>query len=279
MEITSPTGKCYVIGNELGETKLFKFYQCTTGDNKACILKIARKAGFNGLLDREAFLLQTLEKEASDLETLYQKKNSGERKLNYHFFFPKLIETFISEEQGGSRISIVSFAHIANDISELTPLNYLTEKEEIRVDPRTSAWILGKLLTMLAFAQDQNVSSGNLNSDNIFINRAQHYVTIFDWTAATLGSGKISKDLTAANISKLTREVILVLGGNLATKKLPADKQLEGNDYEKYLWELNSGLVRDVVEAHSSFYDIVLSAWPREFYEFKSYCLTKKMED
>ena len=279
MEITSPTGKCYVIGSELGSTKLLKFYQCTAGDNKACILKIARKAVFNGLLDREAFLLQTLEKEAFDLETAYQKKNDGERKLNYHFFFPKLIETFISEEQGGSRISIVSFAHIANDINELTPLNYLTEKEEIRVDPRTSAWILGKLLTMLAFAQDQGVSSGSLNGDNIFINRAQHYVTIFDWTAATLGSGKISKDLTAINISKLTKEVILVLGGDLAAKKLPADKQLEGNGYEKYLWELNSGLVRDVVEAHSSFYDIVLSTWPREFYEFKSYCLTKKMED
>ena len=85
MEITSPTGKCYVIGSELGSTKLLKFYQCTAGDNKACILKIARKAVFNGLLDREAFLLQTLEKEAFDLETAYQKKNDGERKLNYHF--------------------------------------------------------------------------------------------------------------------------------------------------------------------------------------------------
>lgn len=279
MEITSPAEKHYVIGKELGETKLFKFYQCTADSNKVCILKIARKAAFNGLLDREAFLLETLEKEAFDLETAYEKENEGERKLNYHFFFPKLIETFISEDQGSSRINIVSFSHIANDLSELTPLNCLTNQEEIRVDPRTSAWILGKLLTMLAFAQNKSISLGNLSGDNIFINRTQHYVSIFDWTEAILGTGNISKDLTAINISKLTKEVILVLGGDFTTKKLPEDKQLEGNGYEKYLWELNSGLVRNVVEAHSSFYDIVLSAWPREFYEFKSYCLTKKMED
>lgn len=279
MEVLSPTGKKYVVGLELGSNERFKFYQCTFEDDKTCVLKIARKPAFNGLLDREVFLLQNLAHEALALEVEYQKVKQTDRLLNYHFFFPKLLESFISLDQGNSRISIVSFKHVANNLSDLTPLSYLKEKEEVRIDPRSSAWILGKLLTMLAFLKDQSVFVSDLSGDNIFINRSQHYVMLFDWTQAIWGGGEISKDSISLNISKITKEVIKALDGDFSIKKLPENDQLINNDYEKYLFELSSGMLKDYIFAHKKFYEIVLSAWPREFYEFKTYCLTKKMED
>jgi hypothetical protein len=279
MEIKSPTGRSYVVGSELGSNERFKFYQCAFESDKTCILKIARKPAFNGLLDREVFLLQNLAQEALALEAEYQKVNQSDKLLNYHFFFPRFLESFISLDQGGSRISVISFSHVANDLSDLTPLSYLKEKEEVRIDPRSSAWILGKLLTMLAFLKDQSVFVTDLSGDNIFINRSQHYVMLFDWTQATWGNGEMSKDLVALNISKITKEVIKALDGDLVSKKLPENEQLINNDYEKYLFELSSGVWKDFILAHKKFYDMVLSVWPREFYRFKTYCLTKKMED
>ena len=278
MEVKSPTGRTYIVGIELGSNTRFKFYKCATESDTACVLKIARKTAFNGLLDREAFLLETLEQEALELEIEYGKIKT-DKKLNYHFFFPRFLESFISEEQGGSRISVLSFSHVAKDLSDLTPLSYLSEREYVRIDPRSSAWILGKLLTMLAFLNNQSVFASDLSGDNIFINRHEHYVMLFDWTQATLGSGEISKDLIALNISRITKEVIKALDGDLISKKLPEDNDLIENNYEKYLFELSSGMIKDVVKAHQAFYDIVLSAWPKEFYSFKTHSLTKKMED
>ena len=273
MEIRGPSGKFYVIGSELGVNDKFKLYQCSDGDNDVCILKIARKAAWNGLLDREAFLLQLLAKEAEELEIEYEKVKKDDKKLNYHFFFPQLIESFTSPEQENSRINIVSFKHIAKKLSDLTPIGHLTSRENVRVDPRTSAWILGKLLTMIAFTKNQSVLINNITGDNVLINRDQHYVTIFDWTEASLGSGEISSDLVVSDIIKATKEVTKILSYDYLTEKLPEDKQLEGNDYEKYLSELSSGRIKDVVQAHKQFYQIVLSAWPREFYKFTTHTI------
>lgn len=273
MEIRGPSGKFYVIGSELGVNEKFKLYQCSDGDNNVCILKIARKAAWNGLLDREAFLLQLLAKEVEELETEYEKVKKDDKKLNYHFFFPELIESFTSPEQKNSRISVVSFKHIAKKLSDLTPIGHLTSRESVRIDPRTSAWILGKLLTLIAFAKSQSVLINNITGDNVLINRDQHYVTIFDWSEASLGLDKIPNDLVVSDVIKATKEVIKLLGGDNLTGKLPEDKQLEGNDYEKYLLELSSGRIKDVVQAHKQFYQIVLSAWPREFYQFTTYTI------
>jgi len=275
MEIRSPSGHIYVIGNELGHTEKFRFYQCTAESSPACILKIARQAIWNGLLDREAFILQLLAEGALELESEYEKVKENDKKLNYHFFFPKIIETFIAKEQENSRISIMSFAHLADNLSELTPLSHLISRENVYVDPRTSAWIMGKLLTLINFIQGEKILINDLSGDNIFINRREHYVTIFDWTGAALNIGGVSKYLIADRIAQIAKGTIRLLGGNPTTKKLPESPQLIGNNYEAYLAELSAGKISSAKEAHQRFYDLVLSAWPREFYQFT----TIKKED
>lgn len=274
MEIRSPSGITYEVGGELGSNKKFKYYSCSSGLNNVYMLKIARKSAWNGLLDREAFLLQTMEKEAQELELEYAKTKKSDKKLNYHFFFPQLIETFISEEQSGSRITILNLAHVAKSIGDLSPVSHLLTKESVIVDPRTSAWILGKLLTALSFTKGSNIFVKDLSGDNILINRSQHYVTILDWTEAILSNAEIPKSMVSEMISQAATEIFTVMGGDLKTKALPKHQQLDGNLYESHLKNMMAGYFSDVSKAHKAFYDIVLSAWPREFYKFTTIITT-----
>jgi hypothetical protein len=279
MKVTGPSGQIYAIGHELGKSERFKFYQCAHGDNKACILKIARKKTFNGLLDKEAYILQILDKEAFELEEEYGMKNATDKKLGYDFFFPKLLESFVVEEQGGSRINVLSLARVANDLSELTPLSHLTSQEMVRVDPETSAWILGKTLKALCFAHSQDILIQNLTGDNIFINREQQNVTIFDWTEATPITWAIPENLAAEEISKVAKTVVMALGGNPVTGELLADNQLTDNSYEVFIRSLINADERNVFKAHEKFYELILALWPRKSHKFTTYCLTNQEEE
>lgn len=274
MEIQSPKG-IYVVGKELGKDDRFKMYHCIAGDNKVCILKIARKTAFNGLLDREAFLLETMKAEAESLEEEYRRiKGTDQVWLNYHFFFPQVIETFISKEQGNSRINILSMAHIASDLDKLTPISYLLSRENVRVDPRSSAWILGKLLRMLVFIQSQNISVKDLSGDNILINREKHYVSLFDWTKAVLGNSPMPKEIVSVEIAKVAELITSILGGDPETGKLPEDKQLVDKRYENFIKNMADGLVDDIGQAHDKFYELIWSLWPRKFHQFTTYLTT-----
>ncbi len=274
MEITSPSGKIYVVGDELGKDERFKLYQCSDGDNQVCVLKIARSRGYNGFLDREAYLLTTIQKEAEELEEEYKLVNKTDKLLNYHFFFPRLVESFISTEQGNSRITIISLAHVATSLSKLSPISHLRIRENVRVDPRSSAWILGKLLKLLVFTHSQNITIGDLDGENILINREEHYVTIFDWTKAVMGNGTMSSPVAVNEISRVALEVTLILGGNISTGKLPKDEQLKDKSYEDFLRNLLKG--RDgftAGEAHQKFYQLIRSMWPTKFHQFNTHIL------
>jgi hypothetical protein len=275
MEITSPSGKIYVVGEELGKNERFKLYHCIFEENQVCILKIARKPAFNGLLDREAFILETMKKEADAIEAEYGEiRKPEEPPLNYHYFFPQLIETFVSAEQNGSRIIILSQAHIASDLNKLKPISHLITRDNVRVDPKTSAWILGKLLKLLVFTHSQNITIGDLDGSNILINGEQHYVSIFDWSDAIIGNGQMPENVAANEVSQVAREITLILGGDLATGELPKDKQLEDTRYEDFIKNLFNESEPSAKLAHQKFYELIESLWPRGFHKFNTYYLT-----
>ena len=181
--------------------------------------------------------------------------------------------SFISEEQDNCRISILSLAHIADDLRELSPISHLTSRDHVRVDPQSSAWILGKLLKMLVFTQSQYISGLDLNGENILINRRQHYVTLFAWTEAILGNGEISPMIAQDEIAKVAFEVRIILGGDPTTGKLPPDKQLPDDQYENFIRSLIAGREKDASEAHRKCYELIHSLWPRKFHEFTTYSI------
>lgn len=271
MELIGTADNIFQVGEPLGQTSRYNLYECTLPDDTVGILKIAADISHNPLLDREAFLLRTMREEAFRLEREYAKvKTDDKGKLNYQFCFPEVIDCFASKEQGGRRVSILSFSAIAEELEELVPLSHIMSKDGLRIDPRTSGWIMGKLLKLLVFTHSQGISS-TLTGENILLNTKEHYIAVFDWTEATITDGVLANGLAVCEISQAAREVILAMGGDIETGAIPPDDDLPDSRYESMLFELASGNVESAKDAHAKFYDLILALWPRGFHPFTGY--------
>ncbi len=275
MNIVSPEGNEYLVGKLLGETEKFKLYHCTFGEGQEAIFKIAATIAHNGIIDREAYLLQFMYEEAIQWEEEYSKIKEGEQVLNYQFFFPRVIESFISTQQKKRCVSILSFSEIAGSIGELVPIAHIAERDRARVDPRTSAWMLGKLLKLLVFTHGNNISMNLLTpGDDILIHREQHYVSVFEWSEALLESSPLAPAETAKEISQVAGEIIIALGGDPDTGEIPSDDQLADTQYADFLKTLLHKKESDAKKAHTEFYKLIWSLWPRGFYQYTTHTLS-----
>ena len=269
--IKSPKGQ-YRVGNILGETETFALYECFLSDDSVCILKIAKAISNNGPLDREAYILQLMREKAAVIEKEAARVEPGMREMGYQRFFPDLVESFIAVDQGNRRVNILSLIESGEKLSDLAPLEQLASREHVRVDPKTSVWILGKLLKMLDFAHFQGITV-ELDGENILINRERHLVTIFDWSGSTIIDGEVPSCDARMEISRAAKEVILALGGNPETGEIPKDSQLKDDGYERLLFSLVDGHETNAGTAHKKFYSFVRAEWPGKFHPFTAYAL------
>ncbi len=236
-----------------------------------CILKAAGTIDDNANLDREAFLLEDMADRARLLEEEYAGVRTDGALLNYQLSFPRLVESF-KEEESGLVASVIAF-NCVDDISHLMPIGRIRTKDRVRIDPRTSAWMMGKLLKLLIFAHDHKVAVTRLTGDNILIERDEHYVVVFDWTQAVNYPGGVPLEVVGEDIKRSACEVILALGGDVLTGKLPDDEQLPDTRYQDFLFKLASGDVADAVSAHRDFYSLVWELWPRKYHPYTTYPL------
>lgn len=267
--LNSPTQE-YGVGERLGETDTFTIYACTLPNGANGILKIATAKEHNGILDREAFVLQTLQELAVLIEERTAEREPGKGEMGYKHFFPELIEGFIAVDQGERYVLILGFSEVAKELIDLAPLEHLILRDRVRVDPKTSVWIMGKLLKLLDFAHRQGISV-TINGENILINREHHKVLIFDWSQSIIKGGPVEADIACEEISQAAREVIKALGGDPETGNLPADDQLDSDWYQELLWSLASGHEDNASEAHTHFYNLVRPVWPSKFHPFTAY--------
>src|SRR3989338_6006681 len=104
--LKGPTG-LYSVAKYLGGTDKFTLYLCQKqGDDRQLILKIAADVAHNGILDREAFILQMMREKAAQLEEEYSRIREGNAVLNYQLMFPDLSESFVSSEQNMRRVNV-----------------------------------------------------------------------------------------------------------------------------------------------------------------------------
>jgi hypothetical protein len=85
--IISPAGKTYQVKQEIGETDIYRLRECVLEDGTIAIFKAAKKAEYNPVLDREAYLLKILHSESDVIEAEFAKKYPEKIPLNYHFCF------------------------------------------------------------------------------------------------------------------------------------------------------------------------------------------------
>jgi hypothetical protein len=281
-EITSPNGVKYSIkerpgrdDNRIKATSCFNFYICTTPEHpeQELVLKIATEVEYNNLLGQEVSRLHFLRGQAVDLEKEYLHiSKEKEPVLNYQLGFPKVVDSFVSETQGGRRVAILGF-DIANELGNLVPVLHVTTRDRVRVDPKTSAWILGKFLKLLVFFQSQNISVGQVSGGNMLIERDQHYLAFFDLSDAVFYPEGVPKEIFRNEISKIAQAVIVLLGGSGASGKIPCDDQLTDGRYEKILGRLAFGDYDDAAKAHEEFYQVMRALWGKKFHPYTTYLL------
>lgn len=137
----------YTILQPLDEAKHSKNYLARDGDGESVILKISKTFDDNHMLLQEArnFRLYSEVAELYDGDDDCDERGSSPSK--YDLLFAKLEETFLEESQHDRRINIFSIRDI--NYNDLVPLSELHEK--VKIDLRTSSWILGRLLKWYAF--------------------------------------------------------------------------------------------------------------------------------
>lgn len=267
----------YFVEALVGENKHFRYYRATSEGQKGreLILKIGTTLEQNGLLDKEAYLLSLMADEADCLEVEYKRIHEGRGSLNYKIGFPIAVETFIAQEQGARRVLVLAF-EATDSLVEFAPLSLIRTRDHVRVDPKTSAWVMGKLLKIIAFAHGQGIKMNDLTGDDILVIREHHLVTVPNWSSAILHKGKLRPDEAREDIRAAACEVVTLLGGNPAMGTLPEDEQLLGNEYAGFLAGLVRGVYNDAHEAHSAFYQLVEVIWGRAFHSWTTYPLNEK---
>ncbi len=274
--LESPSGNRYQVGESLGEAERFNLYACPLAEGRCGMLKIASSAVHNAALDREAFVLRLMTDRAAEVEA---KSRDKKRRFNYSSFFPELIESFIAPDQDDRRVNILGFPKEITVLSQLTPITALADVEKVRIDPRTAAWMLGKLLKVLSFAHDQGITNGLVIGNNVLIEREYHGVVLFDWTLATINNDSFAPpDLATVEMAEAAIMVIDALGGDLEKGyQLPPSDQLTDERFSQFLFSLaRGGDLARTSEAHRRFYDLIWSLWPREFHPFTTLPLERR---
>jgi hypothetical protein len=265
------TGRRYRVGKRVAETESYRIYLCQVdGEPAEYLLQVASTGANNASLDRAAYVLNRLLEEADSVEAEYTLvKGNPKHFLNYQLCFPELIDTFVSVDQGNRRVNILRFRGV-EEVSDMVPLHNLVHRDKLRVDLKTSVWIMGKLLKILTFVHDAKISVGNLSLGNILIEPTHHYTVIFHWADAHVGSDGVSKSVIREEIKRSARSVIEVLGGNLE-RGIPDDGSEEFSLYSARLLELASFGESSAHSAHKAFYALVDELWPRGFHQFTTY--------
>jgi hypothetical protein len=149
----------------------------------------------------------------------------------------------------------------------MVPLINITAKDRLRVDLRTSAWIMGKLLKLLSFAHGEKTSVSLVSGNNILIEPNEHYTLIFDWSAARIYSSDIPREQRRQEIACAAKAVIVALGGNMETETFPNDEESSAQ-YTEHLLQLASGSESNAGKAHEKFYELIDSLWERAYHPF-----------
>jgi hypothetical protein len=155
----------YEVGKKVAEAGNYRLYLCSqNGTNRQCLLQIATSPEHNGALQRAVYILKELKRRADEVEAEYADvKKDSKIFLNYDLGFPEIVDSFVYSEQGGRQINILEFKNV-EDVGSMVPLINITKKDRLRVDLKTSAWIMGKLLKLYSFVNNKPRNSASKRS-------------------------------------------------------------------------------------------------------------------
>lgn len=261
-------GSCYQVGKRVADNAAYRTYLCKEkGTERQCLFLISTDLKHNAQLDRWAYVLRELKRKSDEIEEEYARSTGASRPLNYDLEFPEVLTCFVAADQGNRRILILTFRSIET-VTEMVPLSNLTSKDRLRVDLRTSVWIIGKLLKLLTFAHSEGFATELMSGRNILIAPNRHYTLVFDWSRALMAEpGQLPTACMRKDIMGAARAALVALGSDLAKGTVPDTDDAE-RPYIDHLFWLAKGNTDDAQEAHRRLYEISDSLWERQFHPF-----------
>lgn len=261
----------YEVGALVAENERFDIYFCTReGESSKTYLLVVAADDQNPIVDRWAFMLRELAQHAERLEAEYAAvKTDPKVFLNYQLGFPKLVETFKSPK--GRQVMILAFEN--SEPSAMVPIARMVHRDRLRVDIKTSVWMMGKALKLLTFAHSLGISVGTIDSGTITIDPRQHYLVFFDWSTATIPAS-LDDETKRKELSDAALVIIEALEGDVDKHTIPNNEGEEGERYNAHLWTLVDGMFSNAHRAHEHYYALVEKLWPRKFYPFTTFSRT-----
>lgn len=256
----------YDVSELVAEALNYRLYICkdvTSGQQ--ALLQVATEVVQNGGLERAAFILRML-KQTSDLFEAEYARRGGEGLLSYERLFPGVLDSFISEDQGKRRLNVLSISEV-EDVHRLVPLSNLMDRSNLRIALPSSAWVMGRLLKLLAFAHGENIAVRGLTRNNILVEPERHFVVVLDWTQSLTEPAGISSTPCKDDISSAAKAVFSSIGGNPDTGDFPYDGDRR---YVDFIWRLASRRESNAERAHDQFYELVDELWGRKFRPFET---------
>lgn len=275
--ISGPKGT-YEIGGLEGESDRYRVYVCRHVEtNTDGLLIVAKHIRHNGDLSHSVWVLGQLAEESRLVEEEFvPHRQYEEHRLNYDFGFPTVFNSFKLKNQGNRLVVFMTF-RATEDISLLEPAARVRAKERVRIDMKTSAWILGKALKTLVLAHSMGISHGRLDLTKILIHRDGHYCILFDWSDAQTHTDGVPPEVVREEIKGLARGVISLLDGNPDERSMPIPGNEDGFEvYSQFLFHLAAGGEADAHSAHKGFYAMVKSIWGRRFHPWTTYGLDNR---
>lgn len=262
----------YEVGALLAENTVYRVYLCQEVESgRQYLLQIASSVSVehSGKLDKAAFFLGKLRKIASEYEALHAKQG-GTRLLSYERLFPMLIDSFVPEQQGGRRVNILGFSEV-DDIKMMVPLSNVTGKDHQRIDLRSSAWILGRLLKLLGMTHSEGISVNMLSGANVLIEPSRHFAVVFDWSSAQTYPGQhVPRKNRIDDVANAAKAVFIALGGNPLTADYPYARETDDNDrrYIALMTRMMQQHESSATRAHQQLYGLIDEIYGRKFHPF-----------
>ncbi len=260
------TAGTYDVTAMVASAPAYRLYMANDGDGlakRSYLLQVAATKADNGGLDRGAFLLDRFKESADAYDAEYAKTHERKR-LHHDRLYPALVESFVSHEQGGRRVNVLSLTDV-DDILRVLPLANVVRKDRLRIDPETSAWIMGRLLKLLNFTHGEGVLNQALSARNVLLDPEQHYAVTLDWSAARIFPGVVPAEFAVTDIAGAASAAFEAIGGDVATETWPYDGH---EPYVSLLRQFMRGCESDASNAHDVFYELVRAEYGNQFHPF-----------
>lgn len=200
-----------------------------------------------------------------------------QQRLHYDWLFPVVTESFCCMEQGGRQVNILEIPDASLD--DMTSLAGIPNKK-MRLDLRSSAWIVGRMLKLQSLLCLAAVSA-SIGMSKFLIAPEHHRLVMLDWGDSAICK-TVDWESSNLNVARAGIMGLRLIGATSTEDEWQYPYALENASDEiyiqclrdmaalragyrgEYIWENRS--MRTI--AHFKFYETVDCLWGRKYHPF-----------